>query len=348
MIGRSAFHHEDYAIMDQYDIGGLMSDDEEPVQDDEGGDGPTRMKIEDEPEVAMEEADENTMGLIAFPLDPRPAIEYSATGATFHFIKAEIPETFASIPPHVVVAYTTAMVDQMQKLKAASCMQPALPIIVHASPLISMFSNTFVVPKGQPVPDQPPVEIDRFTSFSHSVVVLLTFMDMCINGIIPFHPSVKQDFIKLQLSNYKRQLMLMNATHDRQLDQYYADEEANDPQLLGFIRIMQNFCMRYIHTIEWFLFTCLIQPHGYTNIGSILTPHVFPTLSDCATVAMQEMVIRDAGDFFNYKNEHQGAKIKRWLKDRQEALNFDPAYVFKGCIAFSTMKEYSEAMRDVR
>ncbi len=254
-----------------------------------------------------DEEEEEDVELV-FP-DPVPMVEYSKDGTEFRFLVQNLPNSFASIPPQILKSMGS-WDEATAKQKAAIAFNPCMPMPVHGSPIVSMVENKAVIPAGEKIaPKMQLVPKTRFISFTRSCYELHQLKLACANGLIKFHPSFTPSRLGEAVNEYAFQQKRIETTQNLKIDSLYA--KASDPALMvdmkqvlaEFVSLIESYALQYIHLLEYFIYTCLVAPHGGSiPLEACLTPNVFPSLGDCI-VERRMQVVKDMIEFFTHKIE---------------------------------------------
>lgn len=318
--------------------GGIMSDsdDEEFKEDDDGAvkgmelDGVERIQEEDLIDITT----------LTFP-NPQPKIVYKGpVEDSFHFNKGVMSSDFPQLPPQVFNAMNGGgvMANELVSTQMAGyCFQPCLPMIVHGSPIVSLFCNT--------TPNIAPVLQDTFTSFMRSCYQLHQIRYACIKGLIPFHESMKKERLQQVVLECSQQLTLMESEQNAQLDALYSGKTRQEWDLNMFVMLLERYAIKYIHLLEYFLYTCLIEPYKCgIELEHVLTPTVVPTMQQ-VKFARREMILADVVKFFKHKHEVQGCTgIQYGLIE--QLVKTEGTEKYKGYLPVQTLKEYMICMED--
>lgn len=331
-------------------MGGLQQDDDDAAAD---------MKQNDDDEVdagearAMDLGDEDaaheqSFSVLLFP-EPKPLIKYTGTtNEAFYFDKQVMYATFPEFSPQVMLAMdgrSSVMKKAIGKQMAGVCTHPCMPIIVHGSPVVSLLENT--------TKNLEPVKKDTYMSYMESCCQLHSFKLGCVEGIFPFHPSVTPEKLKKAHDEYEAQLIQMGKEQDAQLDALYsansqelADANGHNNLLASFIALMERYCLQYIHLLEYYLYTCLIEPHNVCNlipIEAVLTPNTLPTLNQVKFEA-REAIVQDVHKFFDYKRDALGC-VQIETRDKRDAImRGGEESKYKGYVPLQTLWNYCQAM----
>lgn len=333
-------------------MGGLQQDDDDDAaadmkqndDDDDADAGEARAM-----ELGDDDDGNTTYSVLVFP-EPKPFITYSSsTHEHFHFDKKLLPPTIPPVPPQIMRALeggASIMRKVVAKQMAAVCVQSSMPAIVHGSPLVSLLENT--------TKDVVPIEKDTYMSYMESCCQLHAFKLACLEGAFPFHHSVTPEKLKKTHDEYEAQVTQMGKEQDAQLDALYAtnsqelvDANARNHLLASFITLMERYCLQYIHLLEYFLYTCLVEPHNVDNLiplEAVLTPNILPNLNQ-VKFKERENVVKDMYKFFDYKRDMQGC-VQIESRDKMEAImsggNEESKY--KGYVPLQTLWNYCQAM----
>jgi hypothetical protein len=332
-INFGGFSTEYYAVStEDQRRGGLMeesssesSQDEEEPEVDEGD---VKQMEDDNPCLANGGEEEEDAG-IQFP-PPAPLIEHNADGTQFRFIADRIPSTVSSITPQIMKALASYK-EATAKQKAAIAWQPCMPLPVHASPLVSLFENKYVLAKGQQtaaIQHRPYKE--KYMPFMRSCYQLHQLIWAFNSGLIPFHPSFTEKHLRLARIEYQHQQKRLEYLQNQRLDDLYQKATGGGAggggAIVGmrdimreFVSLLESYSLQYIHLMEYFIYTCLIEPHAGALHGlpleACLTPNVFPVLSECGTRTQQQEIIQEVVEFFKHK------VTRREEQERQNAAS---------------------------
>jgi hypothetical protein len=331
-------------------MGGLQQDDDDAAAD---------MKQNDDDDAdagfarAMDLGDDDdnntTYSVLVFP-EPKPLVTYlGSTHEQFHFDKKLLPLTLPPVPPQIMLALeggSAVMRKVVAKQMAAVCVQSSMPAIVHGSPLVSLLENT--------TKDVAPIKKDTYMSYMESCCQLHAFKLACLEGAFPFHHSVTPEKLKKSHDEYEAQVSQMGKEQDAQLDALYSANSANSCELAernhllaSFITLMERYCLQYIHLLEYFLYTCLVEPHNVDNLiplEAVLTPNTLPTLKQ-VQFKDRESIVKDVYKFFDYKRDMQGC-VQIESRDKMEAImcGGEESNKYKGYVPLQTLWNYCKAM----
>jgi len=313
---------------------------------------------EEEEEEDEREMDVSAQELIVFP-EPEPHLEHDYKGS-MRMQREYIPSDFLSIPPHVMNALSR-LKEEMSKQKAVIMMHAVLPIIVHSSPLMSLFSSTPVLPPNVPMPKEgvPRIWIPTYTSFVYSAFQLHQLYLACIGGLIGFSSNVTAEMVSMTKAAFQRQLEMAESVHNDELDALFRDaasgEHKADDIVARFIDQMQRYALQYVHLFEYVIHSLVIAPRCELPLEAVLTPNTCVSLDMCLPDE-RDRVLHDTHAFFRYKSEErrfQEAKNKQEGKDNVDVTphidmppdtverNFQHTnFLFKGHIPLRTIYEY--------
>ncbi len=108
----------------------------------------------------------------------------------------------------------------------------------------------------------------------------------------------------------------INLGFDERLDALFAGAKTRTREdvLASFLALVEQHSLDYIHTLEHYLYTCLIEPRlivPIITLAAVLTPNQFPPLDACSAEERKE-VMDDVVAFFAHKER---------VRDEQIALN---------------------------
>jgi hypothetical protein len=222
----------------------------------------------------------------------------------------KVPLSFASIVPQIIEAMGT-WDEATARQKAAIAFNPCMPMPVHSSPLVSLFENRAVAAAGQKeAPAKEAVAKPKYVSFMRSCYELHQLMLACNGGLIKFHPSFTQTHLEAANAEYTYQQSGMEATHNAKIDALY--HKMMDPAVMcdmkqtlaEFVSLLESYTLHYIHLMEYYIHTCLIEPHNSTTdaeqqlpLEACMTPNVVPTLDMCHP-SRRAAIVKDMIDFF--------------------------------------------------
>lgn len=303
-------------------LGGLnyddcSSDDDMKVSDDDAKEGNVGVDGGDD-----DDGDTNMLPItkLVFP-EPMPAIVYSNDGKQFRFDKSVIPPQVKGIPPQIMQG-AAAIKEETARQKACISFQPLLPGLVHASPMVALLESIVVraPPKaGAPViaPDKQPQPASvRYVSVLKSCYQLQQFKMACHNGLFPLAPSMI-DRLEECGEAYLTHVRGLSQGFDERLDELLASAktQTRDNVLAAFLALVEQHALDYIHTLEHYLYTCLIEPRlivPIITLAAVLTPNQFPSLDACSEDTERKEVMDDVVAFFAHKER---------VRDEQIALN---------------------------
>lgn len=263
-------------------------------------------------------ADEiKNLDLIIFPVSEAP-LEYNNQGK-FRLKVQNVPHEFISIPPHVMKAVSQYN-EEMSKQKAGICIQPCIPLLVHMSPIVSLFSSVAVLQKGQtpPVGGIPRAWHARYTSFQYSMYQLKMLYICVTEGLIPFKQGTfSNDDLEKVKNEFDHQTKIMDHLQNERLDQLYehaVKEGVNSNNIMkDFIDLMESYALQLIHLYEYLIWTVAVAPRCNMKLEFLLTPHEKPILSQLIP-SEKARAEKDVNEFFNFKlklrlgQEEQNAK----------------------------------------
>lgn len=260
---------------------------------------------------ALEEKD---VPLLVFPT-PRPAVFFSDDGTLVRFDMRIVPPTVGGIPPQVCKG-ASAMSEESLVQKIAFSDATFTPGLVASSPMLGLIMSIVVPPKRRPgappfVPGPQPTQT-RFIGAGNSCFLLNQIKMLCAKGAIPFHDSWNADKLLHVGACYKIHGGRITQENETQLAAFYqrvADAgRVTDATLEEFMAGCEARTLRYIHLIEWYLYTCLVEPHLQTPeqraalpLECVLTPHVFPALPWPMDDGTRRGVFQEVLDFFQHK-----------------------------------------------
>lgn len=278
-------------------LGGLYEDDDGDVK-----------KMDQEESVAVTEQDEIIL--------PEPVGDYLLSDESFFvFDVNRIPSSYPGSPPVIFSALSgnNPLVENVAIAKACACSQPCLPIIVHGSPIVSIMTN-----KAALAPDTPSDEVTmvrakegslkkaRYCSFVYSATQLLQIKWAITDGLFQFAPTMTPLLLKEAEDRYLWNLRLASDSLDQRLDDYYLQsKEFQTPR--DFLEIQEEYVLRYIHLLEYFIFETLLAPHkSDLPLSHVLTPSVLPSLKEVLLPEHRDAILGQTKEFFEYKRVHRG------------------------------------------
>lgn len=288
---------ENEKVIDAMDL----SDDEKKEEDEEEG------------SVPLSEQVKNTT-VLAFP-QAQPPLESNGQGQV-RFKADHIPLHFHSVPPNILKGLQ-ANEELMAKLKSSIAMYPCMPLIVHVSPILLLFSGKAVLPKGQERKVVQRAWHDQFTSFSQSAYKLKQLLALLINGAIPFDPTTfGPQHMEQILNEFELQTHMMEQVQDEALDSLYQDAVkpgSNGTYIMQqFMEVLELFSFQYVHLLEYVIYSIAIEPRAPDMpLEAVLTPMTKPSLEACKP-EQQKLAVHDVVEFFNFKHQ---------LRKEQEADN---------------------------
>lgn len=275
---------------------------------------------------------------------------------------ARVPPGMGSLPPQTAKALAAADPELLQKQCTAICAQSVLPGIVHYSPLIALLATAAACQaahkEGRPASSAQPVRTPRWTSWFQSALKLQQLKTAALEGVIPFHESIKPLDLKRRSLEYMWQREAADNAHDARLDALYE----RNATLEEHVAAWEAHALQYLHLLEHFLWSVLVAPHvdpsGSTGpkgptLEEILTPtEPSPPLGAChAGLAVDLM--GDVLRFFNAKRQRfldHEPPLPCLLPDPSQAVidvlraGQEPAY--KGWIPFSYLRVYAHFLTD--
>lgn len=278
-------------------------EEEEMEQSEEENNSVEAMDVSD----GEEDNDDDAGFLVQFEFPfPSPPLHLAEGGVKFRFQADCIPVTFPVVSIQTMEAL--ASINQMTaSYKAQFADLPALPMPIHASPLVALIECK--VGRGQTqLPWKP-----RYISWMMSMFQLAQFMELARSGIIPVPPNTKPTLadecgalFRHQVKRYKvMQYLRIRALHEQVRDNPSSLEQA----LQQFVSYLEDFSFYYIHSMERFLFQTILEPHHSETLllEHVLTPRDKPTLSQCENQQAQQKLM---AEFFQLK--------PHTFKDREE------------------------------
>lgn len=349
-------------------IGGIQysSSSEEDEMSDDGNEKPMDIAEEEEEEQGGQNdynddplgtgTDEiKTVGLLRFP-DSNAPIQVNAATGKFRFNSESIPFEMKSTNAMVMKALGSND-EETGKQKAAITLQPCIPLVVHGSPLVLLFSSKDC--SSAPGQNGGTAEKSRYMSFTKAAYQLMQLYVVCIDGLIPFPPHFGPNELAHAQKEFSRQMRLMEQEQNKAIDRLFLEAINVGPTgksqvFAAFITLMENYALQFIHLFEYFLHTCLIQPRCTLPLEAILTPNDKPNLSDCI-LSERGQILKDTHDFFHYKalmrrtQEEDNAKQGRANTDATPRVLLRPenmlkqvpeSDLYRGYIPFQTLYEY--------
>lgn len=232
-----------------------------------------------------------------FP-EPAPFLEENATTKCIRFTPTAIPPSIPKIPPGIMKGLAVIK-DLTIAQKRTICGHMCMPMPVNSSPVVCLFMTKVV--DGAIIPWKP-----QYVNYMLSVFQLREFMLATINGLIEFHATMTQEKIQYAFEEFKAQVALYERTQETRVNELFLAARANPAStarhLLQFIEYLEDYTLYYIHTIERFLYTTLIEPHCSEEfpltLANVLTPNVKPSLDMCLDpLGVRKCVV----DFFAMK-----------------------------------------------
>jgi hypothetical protein len=295
-------------------------DDAKPMDEEEDNDG-SMMK-----EVPFEEIEQ-----LVFPEPVRTLLTYdpARAGLWFHFERQRIPHALQTLAPNVFKAMASYE-EGAELLNNAILVQPALPMPVHASPLISLFENQHL--PGEAPHDmltRPPTWKRKYISWAKSARQLHELKTLALENVLPLHESITPQIRADMYKEFCRQLGLMETAQNRDLDTLYGNAAgasvSHTAVMERFLALMERYSLSYIWLLEYFLHSLLVAPYGPSiTLDTVLTPNITPSLADCEQGGVAADVVRDMRVFFRAKYDMcaaqpDAADISRF-KPRMELL----------------------------
>jgi hypothetical protein len=250
-----------------------------PQDEDEGDEPAAPMDEEEEEEPAAEEETTTAAAAAAsfeFP-EPAPPLAYSPDSKFFRFLG--VPR---DMPTVAITAFRgmASIKDLTAAQKLVVCVKACMPMPIHASPLLALLVPTEENSKR------------RVVSWLMSVFHLRSFMLAIINdnGLIPFHASVRDGYVRQCFDEMQAQLRAYDSAHDDRIHQLHRQVRlraiGDRDALLRFIEYLEAYSFYYVHSLERFLFRCLVEPRpscAHIRLEHVLTPtNVRPSLDECA------------------------------------------------------------------
>lgn len=289
---------ERFGVANQQDM-----HDDDPMEDDNGENRPMDEEESSDEVFRLDEAQ--------IP-DPTPCVVYNESRTFVHFDVNTIPDSIPMIPPQILKGLTSPVMDTVVKIKGLTCMHRCLPMMVHSSPVVSLFMTRTKSKKESTIPSKP-----LCIGWMDTCFQLHQLKAACNAGLIQFHPSVAKNPSMLTDAeqDYQNQVKLLGLNQDSFMDALYKavlnGEIKGHAAMTEFASSMEKYAMRYVHLIERFLYTCLIEPHGSgLRLEHVLTPYT-PSLElkDANDpVRVRQMVV----DFFKFKVELERAQVKSY------------------------------------
>lgn len=337
--GGGGWHNTDPAV---------DADDDEPEQMDESGDG----ESDPEPQEAKAilEEQENT---VTFPLHDATAIIYetaggggSGSGQRFRFDRTRIPHALPTLPPQILKAMASWQ-EASEIHGSAMAYQPALPIALHGSPLLSLLENQRMAQETSQQHDaRPPTWRARYTSWATSCNELLQWVALATNGVVKLMPGLP---VKRYVDAFERDGSTLRVRVDEDLDALY---EQHPPDLLErFASLLECYALQYVWLLESLLWHLLVEPYGAAAVplAQVLTPTPTAAAAPAAEILSLAMlsqesasvVVRDAKAFFRAKYKvsasARGFQPRLALLDDSASLGTD---AWRGYIPREVMLDY--------
>ncbi len=289
------------------DVAAVAAMEESSEEEDDGED---EVKKEDSAAAAAAEP-EADIPILILP-EPRPAIFTSDDGTLVRFDKRVVPiATMHGVPPQVLMGASSVSKELINQ-KTSFCNAAFTPGPVASSPMVALIMSIVVPPKRRPgappfVPGPQPSQA-RYMMAGNVCFQLNQLKMLCAQGAIPFHTSWNADKLLRAGARYLTHGQRVAEANGVELGAFYQRVAAvgvvTDATLEEFMRGCEERTLRYIHLIEHYLYTCLVEP--YTSeagvpvpIELVLTPREFPAFvpsSSFPSKALEEVV-----DFFTHK-----------------------------------------------
>lgn len=264
----------------------------------------------------------------SFP-EPQSILTYSADKQYVEFPLARMASSCVLVPVQVLNGLY-AVNDITRAHKMAVSTQPALPMLVTASPAVAfcMRKVTNNAHKQHQVP-----RVSAVQSWVESAANARQLVLAVSHQLIPFHASVTRDYIVECMAAFTRQL------EDYEYDVYRV-QVLEAATLEQFVACCEASSFFYLHSCEQFLWRTLIAPHCGPSIAlaEVLTPRTAHPLDHCANKAAALTCVKD---FFTFKLAGLKAKYKDELPmvtPQRGVTAGGPQH--KGYISHATLQEY--------
>jgi len=300
--GGAWINHDPDADADHAEAMDQGADEEEEEEEgNSNGEGPGAVMMQEVPDEVIEQ--------LVFP---EPNLTHSIVydskrgGLWFHFERTRIPHALRTLAPNVFKAMASYE-EGTELLSTAILMQPALPMPVHASPLVALF-------EAQHLDDETPTDMlkreptwkRKYISWVKSAHQLQTIKTLALNGVFPLHESLKEEHVKGMYGEFCKQLKIMETQQNADLDDLYNNASGASYTHRGvverFLLLTELYSLMHIHLLEYFLHALLVAPYGVgIPLDAVLTPNDTPSLDDCQRAGVAQEVVRDMRVFFRGK-----------------------------------------------
>jgi len=285
----------------------------EEASDEEGNDG------------AMDEGDDADDAPVATWLGdmPTPSVQHLESGPhdTFRFRWGVLPKGMPGFPAHVMAAVGKNEELMRDNLEIVA-RQPCLPMIMHASPLVALFSAHYQAPRDYQGADLSTLDRPfhaRRTTLHDTLSLLLELYGACINGgVIRLHTSVTSEMQSELLRTLRASHEELSRINDTNLDALFeavdTGAETYQAALPAFVQLCERYGVALVHLYERFLHEALIAPHaGAPALATVLTPAQLP--DTVMSAAEADNARKQALEFFMFK-----ANMRKSAEEEAAAL----------------------------
>jgi hypothetical protein len=281
------------------------------------------MDVDDGMAYLNEEDEKDQIDTIVTYPAAEPWLVYSNDKTSFYFdFKGK--KDVKTVPPNLMKALSS-MTDLGSRDLTAIAFQPAMPMPVHASPLVSLFENAFLLSAKESKKDVIYSYKPRYISFTYSCYQLHQLARMCVNGVIPFHPTFNVDMLRGAEQTMRNRIKTIDNMQNEALDELYDDQ--NGINAAGFASALVAHSYRYIHVLEEFIWTCLVAPYGIPLVAVLTPEYDQPTLGGCSP-QIQEQVIKDMITFFRHKVDSRAKQEAETFKKGETLVDAPPLVPF--------------------
>jgi len=302
-------------------LGGLVPEDDDD-EDDKKAMDQSQEDDDDEEEEEEEEVEEEPLP------EPIQILAQDHDGKYAMFPIQRIPASCPVISPQILNGLDT-LNDVTYAQNMAICIQPALPLIISVSPVLA-FCRQKTSKQNNKSSNMP--KVAYLTNWVLSATNLRQLVLIVGQGLVPFHPSVKPEFVKQSMQSFT------NALERYELE-VFAAALKKATSLEDFIESAEAAAFYYLNACERFLFNTIIRPHcgDSLTLAEMLTPRLTFTLTQCHS-AQQQQKMRDTVVIF-FRLKAQG--LAERYTDKFPAMRVaDDAPLYRGLISKLTLNDY--------
>ncbi len=272
---------------------------------------------------------------LVLPEPRNAALLVSPDGSEVCADMSRVPSTIKGIPVQAGMGIA-ALRDEALEQKADFGNALFLPGLVATSPMLMVLQSLPMPSTSRvPVPSKPElVKAPRYMPAGFVAYKLNEFKIACFGGSFPHPPSMTPERRKAIADHYVEYGRRLVEKNRAAYKAFCGSSPEGDMDVTAFLAACEARTLAYIHLTEWYLYSCIIEPHSPTALPleSLLTPHEFPVPSDAQRVAIHQHV----RDFF----EHKQLSVPR-TRIRVAAYKWHEQPLYKNYLPYELCRDYA-------